>query len=228
MDTLLSIVVVEDHDVLREVTVYGLRELGHTVTGVSCAEAIDDEIGALPVDLLVVDLNLPGEDGISLTRRIRSTQPNVGIIMVTARAHIDDKQAGYASGADIYLTKPTSIIELGAAVQALGRRVRQVSSEQQFSINTAAMTLNGSNGSVDLSAHEAAFLSALARAPGRRLDYWQLMVLGGHTEAGLTKRTLEVQVVRLRKKLIEAGATTQPIKSVRNVGYQLCIPVTIT
>jgi len=228
MDTLLNIVVVEDHDALREVTVEALSNMGHHAVGVDCAEALDDEVGALPIDLLVIDLNLPGEDGISLARRLRAAQPEIGIIMVTARNQINEKLSGYDSGADLYLTKPTSVEELGAAVQALARRMkRHQQVRPAFRLNLGALFLHGPQDGVGLSAHEAAMLSVLARAPDHRLESWQLIELSGKAEADFSKRTLEVRIVRLRKKLMQAGAVDQPIKAVRGQGYQLCIKLTV-
>lgn len=229
MDTLLNIVVVEDHDALREVTVEALCNMGHNVVGVDCAEALADEIGAFPIDLLVIDLNLPGEDGISLARRLRAAQPGIGIIMVTSRDQISEKLSGYESGADLYLTKPTSVEELGAAVQALARRMkRHEQTRPAFQLDLSALFLQGPREGVGLSAHEAAMLSVLARAPDHRLESWQLIELSGKEEANFSKSTLEVQIVRLRKKLMQAGAVDQPIKAVRGQGYQLCIKVIVT
>ncbi|WP_295455743.1 helix-turn-helix domain-containing protein [uncultured Thiodictyon sp.] len=124
MDSGLNIIVVEDHDDLREATVEALRGLGHAARGLTCAEALDAELRAAPADLLVLDLNLPGEDGISLARRMRVAWPAMGIIMVTVREQVRSKIEGYDSGADLYLTKPTSIGELEAAIGALARRLR--------------------------------------------------------------------------------------------------------
>jgi len=228
MHTVLNIVVVEDHDALREVTVEALRSMGHNAVGVDCAEALADEIGAFPIDLMVIDLNLPGEDGISLTRRLRAAQPEIGIIMVTARNRINEKLSGYESGADIYLTKPTSLEELGAAVRALARRIKGYQQARPaFMLNLAALFLQGPRNGVSLSAHETAMLTVLARAPGHRLESWQLIELSGKGEADFSKHALEVQIVRLRKKLMQAGAVDQPIKAVRGLGYQLCIKITV-
>jgi DNA-binding response OmpR family regulator len=228
MDTLLNIVVVEDHDALREVTVAALCNMGHNAVGVDCAEALADEIGAFPIDLLVIDLNLPGEDGISLARRLRAAQPGIGIIMVTSRNQISEKLSGYESGADLYLTKPTSVEELGAAVQSLARRMkRHEQAQSDFMLNLGALFLQGPQHGVGLSAHEAAMLSVLARAPGHRVESWQLIELSGKAEADFSKHALEVQIVRLRKKLMQAGAVDQPIKAVRGQGYQLCIKVIV-
>ncbi len=228
MDTPLNIIVVEDHDALREVTVEALRGMGHSVTGVDCAEKLDDECAALTPDLLVIDLNLPGEDGISLARRIRSAQPEVGIIMVTARSQLGDKLTGYESGADLYLTKPTSPEELGAAVQALARRIKAAPQAQSaYRLNLPARTLHGPQGNAGLSAHEAAMLAAFARAPAGRLESWQLLELSGKQGEEFTKHTLEVQIVRLRKKISPTGLDKHTLQSIRGWGYQLCVKVTL-
>lgn len=119
----MIILVVEDHDALREVTVATLQGLGHKVRGIACAEDLSAEFAICNPQILILDLNLPGEDGISLARRMRRLHPELGIIMVTARKELIDKIAGYENGADIYLTKPTSFEELAAAVLALSRRI---------------------------------------------------------------------------------------------------------
>jgi len=119
----VKIIVVEDHEALREVTVSALQDMGHKVRGIACAETLNQELQTDCPHVLILDLNLPGEDGISLARRVRKVHPEIGIIMVTARNQLGDKLTGYDSGADIYLTKPTSIEELSAAIQALSRRL---------------------------------------------------------------------------------------------------------
>lgn len=226
MDTRLNIVVVEDHDGLRDVTVEALVEKGHRAVGVDCAEALQ-EMPAVPrVDLMIIDLNLPGEDGISLTRRLKESQPELGIIMVTARSQISEKTDGYASGADIYLTKPTSIEELTAAIGALAKRLRRRRiDEQGLRFDIGALGLHGPDGSAMLTALEGTLLAALVRAPGNRLEYWQLLDLVGRLNEG--KVALEAPMYRLRTKLTVVGASGNPIKSIRQVGYQLGVTVTI-
>lgn len=227
MDTLLSIIVVEDHNALREVTVEALRSMGHAVIGLDCAEAMEDVIGGISIDVMVIDVNLPGEDGFSLATRIRAAQPEVGIIMVTARVQLNDKLTGYRSGADLYLTKPTFPDELGAAVQSLARRLKH-RTPTSYCLDTGAFFLQGPDDKVHLSADAVAMLSTFARAPGGRLETWQLLELTGGADAGVTKGALEVQIVRLRRKLMQAGHCEHPIKAIRGWGYQLCVPVTIT
>lgn len=119
----MNIIVVEDHEALREVTVAALQDMSYTVQGIDSAEALPALLETFQANIMVLDLNLPGEDGISLAQRLRKAHPALGIIMVTARTDLSDKLAGYDSGADIYLTKPTSVEELGAAIQALSRRI---------------------------------------------------------------------------------------------------------
>jgi len=227
MDTLLNIIVVEDHDALREVTVEALNAAGHHVIGLDSAEALTDS-GANSVDLMVIDLNLPGEDGISLARRMRESQPEIGIIMLTARAQPADKMAGYLSGADIYLTKPTSVEELNSAIHALARRIKHTSRKAAtLTLDMEHLVLIGSKGQTHLTTHEAVILAAFIRASGHQLENWQLIELLEKSPAEYSKAALEVQIVRLRKKLVQAGAEEQPIKAIRQLGYQLCVKVVI-
>lgn len=228
MDTLLNIIVVEDHDALREITVETLRGAGHQVVGVACAEELVELSNTMHVDLMLLDLNLPGEDGISLARRIRQSQPEIGIIMLTARSRVAEKLQGYESGADIYLTKPTTIDEMNAAIRALSRRIkpaRKLTSALQ--LNLHKLTLSGELSEVHLTAQEASLLAALARAPGQRLENWQLLTLLGKAEIDYSKAGLEMQIARLRKKLLQASIDDQPIKVIRQYGYQLSAEIRV-
>ncbi len=229
MDTPLNIVVVEDHADLREATVAALCSMGHDARGIDCAEALDDELGAFRADLLVLDLNLPGEDGLSLARRIRAAEPGIGIIMVTGRTQVNDRMRGYGSGADIYLPKPASVEELGAAIQALARRIRPAASAgDAISLNPTKLQLQGPKQQVNVSDHESTLLLALSKAKDHRLENWQLMELSGSAVEDQSKAVLEVQIARLRKKLEQAGAPAPTIKAIRGTGYQLCVAVQIT
>jgi DNA-binding response OmpR family regulator len=231
----LNIVVVEDHDDLRELTCLALSHRGHQVIGLSCAEELEDEAGGGPVDVFVIDLNLPGEDGISLTKRLRHVYPLVGIVMLTARSQSKDKVLGYDSGADLYMTKPVNFEELCAAIQSFARR-RQVvapmaSAAQEDTglqpLRLSKLLLSGPGGDVRLSAAEADMLTAFARAPAGRLETWQLAQILDLDMSNLNKASLEVRIVRLRKKLQDVGTEGVVIESIRNVGYQLCVSLQI-
>ena len=228
VDPRLNVVLVEDHDVLRQMLAQALEERHHTVVALSCAEELEDVAAGQPVDVFLVDLNLPGEDGLSLTGRLRAAYPLAGIIIVTARSTLNDKLEGYAHGADLYLTKPLEVPELCAAVAAQGRRRQRVqgllAQEQRYTLRQQLLQLaKTGHVPVNMSPAEVSILVAFARAPGQRLAYWQVAETLGLDLQTYPKASLEVRVVRLRKKLVEAGAPATCIEAVRNHGYQLCI-----
>lgn len=226
-------VVVEDHDDLRDSLVELLRDKGHQVVGLSCAEDLDDAWVGGPLDVLIVDLNLPGEDGYSLSRRFRAAHPQAGIIMVTARHKIADKVQGYDSGADIYLPKPVDPQELLAAVAAVSRKLpAQVAlashrTAPPLTVRVMMLKVEGPQGEEKLSDSDVAVLTALARAPAQRLEVWQLLQILGLSMDDASKSNLEVRIVRLRKKLMAVGSDKNCISNIRNVGYQLCVPIEI-
>ncbi|NQW94772.1 MAG: response regulator transcription factor [Polaromonas sp.] len=225
----LNIVVVEDNDDLRQAIIEVLTSLGHRVLGLTCAEELGDKGSQATIDLLVVDLNLPGEDGVSLARRLRSTQPGLGILMMTARDTVRDKVSGYEAGADIYLTKPVSVEELSAAVQSLDRRLKALQaapdSQSVLSVQVAALTAQGPAGSIELSTVEMELLSTLARAPDQRLAHWQLLKILSSDSDGASPANLAVRMTRLRKKLSDIGFDGSTLQVIRNKGYQLRLPV---
>ncbi|KAA6185106.1 response regulator transcription factor [Thiohalocapsa marina] len=225
MATSLHIALVEDHDALRLVTADILAQAGHRVTALGCAEELDELAFADGViDLFILDLNLPGEDGISLSQRLRQTHPSVGIIMLTARNADEQMAQGYASGADIYLAKPQAPETLLAAVASLARRLKPTPLPHSGSIDTASSSLHGRKGQVALHPIELTLLTAFLRAPDQRLDNWQLAeIISGSTE-GASKAAIEVRLSRLRKKMRDCGAVEGAdggIHVLRGQGYQL-------
>lgn len=230
MDTKLNIAVVEDNDDLRNLTCQVLTNEGHQVAGLSCAEELEDFLGGKPVDIFLLDINLPGESGISLSKRIRKVQPFVGIIIVSARTDLDDKVIGYDSGADLYITKPVVFAELTAAIRSFARRheaskLDKVSETQQLVLNKLDVT--GPSGVVKITATEAKLLTALARAPDGKLETWQIAEMMNVQVDDAMKASIAMRIVRLRKKLIDAGAEGVVIESIRNVGYQILVHIEI-
>lgn len=227
----LNIVVVEDHDALRGLICEALSARGHQVTGLTCAEDLPDLMPGGAIDVFLLDLNLPGEDGLSLAKRLRAVHPLVGIVMATARTSTTDRIAGYEQGADIYLPKPFEVEELLAAIEAVGRRHRSQSviggiSRDTFVLDQIQLKLAGpDNLVVTLTSGEAAMVAAFVRAPGQRLEVWQITEILGKTIESYNKASLEVRLTRLRKKLIEAGAPDNCLESIRREGYQLCMAV---
>ncbi len=234
MAPVLSILVVEDNDELREVMVEAIAAEGWRVSGVPCAEAVDDAIERVPIDVLIADLNLPGEDGLALARRMREKNAQVGIIMATARTLSHEKRAGYESGADIYLSKPLSIDELCAAIGALARRLPAATAPPvapaagTLCLDTGRCQLQGASGRlVQLSPNETDLLNAFAAADQGRLESARLIEVLRLERAYEPKAALEIAIVRLRKKLQQAGAPEPSVKAIRNYGYQLCLPLSV-
>lgn len=231
MEKYLRIGIVEDNDALRDSLAEILGSLGHQVTVYSCAEDTSDSAVAEALDLLLLDLNLPGEDGLSLASRLKRVQPRLGVIMMTTRTAIDQRVRGYEMGADLYLPKPVSELELVAAIRALARRIQSDALEGArdhsalLQLNLQTLQLQCGTVSVSVNSVESALLSALARAPGQRLEAWQLLQSTGEETNETTLGNLPVRITRLRGKLVQAGCAPGAIKALRNSGYQLCVDV---
>ena len=222
----LKIAIVEDHGDLRDLFVDFLTEMGHQVAGYGCADDLDEDLADGTVDLLILDLNLPGEDGYSIAQRLRSAHHEMHILMLTARNAASDRIMGYVSGADNYLTKPVSPQELAIVVDGIMRRVSSARVHvEQVSIDTARLQLSSPTGSVTLTAPDVVLLKSLAEAPGRKLSYWRLQELLQIEPDDTGKAALEVRISRLKKKMHEVGAPEPAIKSLWKEGYQLCLPV---
>lgn len=224
----LKIVVVEDYDTLRRAICSELTQEGHSVTGLAMAEDVDDGVlGSVP-DLYIVDLNLPGEDGLNLVKRIRASQPDVGIVIASARNTVVDRVGGYSGGANIFLSKPIDFDELKAIIDSLGQRLffNKQQDAAALVLHTLTLRLLGPAGEASLTQMEASLLAAFSRAPQRGLEHWQV---AEHLGAGedINKDNVEVKLVRLRKKLAKSGIEGNTIISLRGVGYRLCVPVSV-
>ena len=220
----LSIFVVEVHDLMREATVAALRGVGHTVAS---ARALDDAQPIAGTDILL--LSVPTADALGQVRHLRAAQPGVGIIVISAGAQEDELVSAYQSGADLVLSKPASPDETCAAVLALERRMHPLApSAWQCTLNTATLQLQGPEANINVSDSECLLLAAFAQSVEQRLSNEQMIGIAARGGAAVSKTTLEVQIVRLRKKLEQAGALAPNIKSIRGVGYQLCVPVVVS
>ena len=226
------VALVEDDRLLREEISSHLLAHGFEVHAVNSATALDDLMARTPVDLYILDLNLPGEGGLSLCRRLRHTLPNAGIAILTARVSLNDRIAGYEmGGADIYLTKPVAPDELVMVLRSLGRRINKNKISHDWSLNLRDRTLKSphTESKLRLTNREKILLVALIQAKENTLESGELCDLytGDDSDDLISKHALEELVARLRKKLRSAlpEGAEQPIKSVWGVGYQLCIPI---
>lgn len=226
---MLSIAVLEDHDELRELTMAALRGQGHAVVGAYDAQGLEEALAERTIDLLLLDLSLPGEDGLSVARRLKAVMPGLFIIMTTARSALEDRISGYESGADLYLPKPVSQGELLAAVAGVERRIAQLRDTDQdkaLRLDCTSLQLTG-HATVQLSQTEATLLKVLAQAPGQRVETYRLLEATGRGADTRAKASLEVQIVNLRKKIAAAGGAAPAIRAIRNEGYQLLCPLVI-
>lgn len=222
---MLNIAVIEDNDELRETMLEALSGMGHRAIGLDSAEALVDQAAGSTLDLLLVDINLPGEDGLSLTRRLRAVQPKAGIIIVTGRNGAADRALSFGSGADIYLAKPVSAEELTAAVTTLSRRLLGSAGSETLRLDLQRLQLSGPRGTTRLTRPEATLLAAFARAPDQSLETWQILEIFDQLGRAFNRGNLSVTVFRLAARLKEAGAAPPPIKAIRNWGYRLIEPL---
>ena len=224
----LEIVVVEDHDLVRDELVDFLNRPGIRVRGAEDGEVLDALLRQRHADILVVDLNLPGEDGLSICQRMREAFPEIGLVMLTARVMPADKTAGYQSGADVYLTKPANVDELEAVVANLSRRIRRrVSNGLQLDVPRQQLAL-ARGVAVGLSLLEMRLLYELALAPERKLSTDLLLQrLDARGNNPALRDNLPVTISRLRQKLASGLGQAEVIKAVRGFGYQLTQAITV-
>lgn len=220
MDTCIKVALIEDNDDLRDLLYRDIKGAGYSVFCAGCADDLDDFASRTSFNILVLDINLPGENGLSIARRYKKANPHLYIVMLTARGDTNDKITGYASGADIYLTKPVASEELLAAIGGVARRIQLIDTETDFFLDLRKASLFG-RGSVELNRQEMILLKALAESVDGNLPYYRLLELCEEEVHATSKATLEVRIVRLRKKLAEVGVNGNPIRAMRGEGYQL-------
>ena len=228
----LVLALVEDDRLLREEIEVHLRGHGFDVHAVNSAASLDDLSARIAFDLYLIDLNLPGENGLSLCRRVRESRPDAGIVIMTARVALNDKIAGYKQGgADLYLTKPVSPDELVLVLLSLGRRLKQTQTANEWSMSLRDRTLLGpdQDQKLRLTSKEKAILLALVQAKDNTLESGVLCDLFADEDADalMSKHALEELIARLRKKFksVQADGDEPAIKSVWGVGYQLCVRI---
>ena len=240
MNPSLHIAILDDEVEITLLLANYLHGHGYRVTQVHDGRSLMALMPADPPALVLLDLGLPGEDGLSIARELREHW-RCGLVIVTGRGDAVDKIVGLEVGADDYVTKPFDLRELLARVKAVLRRTAQGAVpvpalaelphvKLRFSgweLNTAARRLIDPQGhEVALTGGEFDLLCAFARHPGRVLSRDFLLEHTRGREAGPFDRTIDVQVGRLRKKLETDAQTPQIIKSVRSAGYILVPPVT--
>lgn len=229
------ILVVEDDRETRDLVARYLSGRGFRVSSAKNGAEMRQSLETGNFSLILLDLMLPGEDGLSLCRRLRAEKSNIPIIMLTALGEEADRIVGLESGADDYLPKPFSPRELVARIAAVLRRADPGAEPVEESRLAFAgfvlepdrrRLLNGAGVEIELTAGEYDLLLALARRPRRVLNRDQLLDLTKGREASPFDRSIDVQVSRLRRKLQATAETPEIIKTVRFGGYVFAAEVT--
>ena len=223
----MRILLVEDNRQLRESLSLSLIEAGYAVD--TAADGPDgEELAALtPYDVIVLDVLLPGKDGLQVCRDLRRRRVRTPVIMLTARDTVDDRVLGLDSGADDYLVKPFAIQELRARLRALLRRELPDKTDRlavaDLSLDPAAHTVERGGQAIALTAREFALLEYFMRNPNCLITrqmaedhVWSYDFLGG-------SNVVDVTVRRLRRKIDDPFAL-KLIETVRGAGYRLCRP----
>lgn len=230
-ETKTKILVVDDDVRLRDLLNRYLREQGYTVRTVADPTDMNRQLARERYDLMILDLMLPGEDGLSICRRLRGGGEQMPIIMLTAKGDDVDRIVGLEVGADDYLAKPFNPRELVARIQAVLRRrpppappgapstETEIVEFGDFRLNLATRTLMRNNEPVPLTTGEFALLKVLAQHPRTPLSRDKLMELGRGREFGAFDRSIDVQVSRLRKLIEPDPAKPAYIQTVWGFGY---------
>ena len=225
----ISVLLVEDNITLRDELSDFLRAEGFKVRvagdGLEMNRAIERDMP----DILILDLNLPFEDGIDITKRIRASLPELGIIILSARVRSSDRKEGFESGADIYLTKPTNPVELVSVIQNLHRRLKPINSQPNWLLDTVKNTVTSPVGAeVKITGSETMLLKELI-LHGRFATHDDLINYVGNPERDeeSNKLRIEVLISRLRKKLSPHIDPSLFINVLRGRGYQLKIPIAL-
>ena len=217
---------VEDDSAIRDIEVYALRSTGFEAEGLENGEQLFEAIAKRVPELIILDVMLPGEDGLEILKRIRfsALTRSVPVIMATARGEEYDKITGLDSGADDYLVKPFGMMEMVSRVRAVLRRSGGGESAQKLltlgslALDPASHTVTVNGQAVTLTLKEFEILRTMMAKPGVVFTRDRLLSEVWGTDYDGETRTVDVHIRTLRQKLGDAGAL---IGTVRGVGYRL-------
>lgn len=222
----MRILVVEDEHRIANSIKKGLEQERYAVDVAYDGTSGFDLASSEEYDLLILDLMLPGLDGISITRQLRQLNNHTPILILTARGQIEDKVEGLDSGADDYLTKPFSFEEMLARVRALIRRPKNSASNiltlEDLSLNTTTFEVKRNNKNINLSSKEFSLLEFLLRHPRQVMTKDQIISHVWDYESDILPNTVEVYIRNLRRKVDLPFKNLPPlINTIRGFGYRL-------
>ena len=225
-----KILFAEDESSIREFVVINLVRAGYELYEAESGEqALDIFYNKIDIDIVILDIMMPGIDGFEVCRKIRSTDSNIGIIMLTAKSQELDKVGGLMLGADDYVTKPFSPSELVARVDALYRRLEKKHSEKihndeiisgNFVLNLRNRTLSNTDKLIDLTHLEFQIMEYFMRNPGKALDRTDILnKVWGDAYYG-EEKIVDVNVRRLRMKIEQEPSMPHHLVTVWGLGYK--------
>jgi Response regulators consisting of a CheY-like receiver domain and a winged-helix DNA-binding domain len=221
----MRILIVEDDNLLANGLTETLRRAGYVVDAVPSAEAADAALRVTEVDLLVLDIGLPGMDGFTWLRKLRSRGGQQAVLVLTARDAVSDRVLGLTVGADDYLAKPFATEELVARVSALARRGRAMKSRViehgSLMVDLARKRAMVDNKPLDLSQREYAILEYLFSNVGAIVGKDKIAGAVASWDEHISPNAIEVHISRLRAKLEPAGVV---IRTIRGLGYLVEAP----
>ena len=228
-ETKATLLIVDDEFDVREVLEEYFSAHGYATIGAENAAAARELAAKRSVDLALIDIHMPGEDGLSLARHLRERYPAIAIIMLTSASAVIDRIVGLEVGADDYVPKPFDPRELAARVKSVLRRTaaahRADIGAERVRIGRCVLDLpahrltDDSGAEVAMSPLEFDLLQALARHPNRPLSRERILNLGRQREWDPFDRSVDLRVMRLRKKIEPDPEHPRFIRTVRNEGY---------
>jgi DNA-binding response OmpR family regulator len=223
----MRVLLVEDERKIADFVCAGFREQGFTVD--RCSNGIEgyERAATGTYDVVVLDIMLPGRDGLSILKGMRKAGNVTPVILLTARSELDDRVEGLSLGADDYLAKPFFVEELIARVHALLRRVsgehQNVLAVGDLRLNRISREVTWHGQTVDLTSREFNLIEYLMRSPGRVFTRTQILEHVWGYDFDPSTNVVDVCIQRIRKKIASLGAAASgesPIESVRGVGYR--------
>ena len=219
----MRILLAEDDQQLGEGLSLGLKELGHTVDWVRDGRSVLSALDSESLDVLILDLGLPEVDGLTILKRLRKSERDLPVLVLTARDTIESRIEGLDLGADDYVVKPFDLMEVNARLRAITRRregrAAPIIEHGQLALNPASREVTLEGEPVNLSSYEYAVLETLVTHAGRILSRQFIEESLYGWDEGVESNAVEVYIHHLRKKL---GKSL--IRTVRGVGYSIARP----
>lgn len=221
---------IEDNLDYRAEVAFHLRRSGFEISLESDGRDIEAQLANCPCDLLVLDLGLPVEDGLTIACRLRRQQQGLGIVMLTARGSLHDRLSGLEQGADAYLVKPVDMRELIATLHSVQRRLLpSIQADSVWTLLPTSLSLRAPDGAViGLTTMEFQLLKCLAVAAPEPVDRAALVAAIGYSPFDFMERRLEVAFSRLRRKIEgQVIDATSMIRALRHRGYVFAAPIVV-